>query len=373
MNQPNIQNERIKRRYLERLKEAEGFSSATIQSYERAMMLWEDCTNAEDFGRFNKKIAMDFKRSLVEKPNERTGAPLTLSSIHQLLIHLFKFFVWLSGEAGYKTKIHPSDIAYLKLDRRQSSMARQPEPKKYPSFEIVQKVVHSIELKTEIDHRDQALIAFALISGMRDDAIISLPLECVDFEQGVISQNPKKNVRTKFSKNIQTTLMRFDQSFVNIFVSWIHYLQKEKLYSPHDPVFPKTLTEIKGSDDFCFTGEKISKEFWKQTGAMREIFKKRFAYAGVEYYSPHAMRHLAMRLALKHCVNAEQIKAVSQNFGHEHIATSFLEYGHIPDYETNEILKHISFSQTQRTPNEASDDEIDHVMQVIKKYLEARK
>jgi hypothetical protein len=47
-------------------------------------------------------------------------------------------------------------------------------------LEYVRRLVDSIVVSNEIDQRDRAMISFTLLSGMRDQAIASLPLGCFD-------------------------------------------------------------------------------------------------------------------------------------------------------------------------------------------------
>jgi len=58
------------------------------------------------------------------------------------------------------------------------------------------------------------------------------------------------------------------------------------------------------------------------------------------------MFHLAVDLALKHCSNGEEMKAVSQNFGHEHIATTLSAYANFQTNRLTEILTNIDFSKS---------------------------
>jgi len=47
-------NEQLKRRFYEWLKASKGFSEETIRCYEKAIWLWEDFTNKDDFGSFKE-------------------------------------------------------------------------------------------------------------------------------------------------------------------------------------------------------------------------------------------------------------------------------------------------------------------------------
>ena len=57
-------------------------------------------------------------------------------------------------------------------------------------------MIEAIPVATEIQQRDRALIAFSLLSGARDRAIISFKLKHIDVENELIEQDARE-VRTK--------------------------------------------------------------------------------------------------------------------------------------------------------------------------------
>ena len=61
----------------------------------------------------------------------------------------------------------------------------------------------------EVDRRNRALIAFILMTGMRDTAVASLRMKHIDIARALVTQDPRE-VRTKFRKLIQEqdSLMR---------------------------------------------------------------------------------------------------------------------------------------------------------------------
>lgn len=64
-------------------------------------------------------------------------------------------------------------------------------------------VIAAMPVETVIDRRNRALIAFAILTGMRDRAIVSLSLRHVDLSKSppLVRQEPDQ-VDTKFSKSI---------------------------------------------------------------------------------------------------------------------------------------------------------------------------
>jgi integrase len=363
MRKINIENERRKRKYFEWLRNAKGLSPTTIKGVEKAIWEWEDFTKTADFRQFNENTAIAFKQDLLQRKNNRSGKTLALSTCLHYLNALSEFFLWLSGQPGYKSKITPDKVAYLKLDRKQSKIASESAVVEYPSLEQVKAVATSITVENEVDLRDRALISFALLSGMRVEAIMSLPIQCIDLEEMEILQDPKQGVRTKFSKRNKSTLFNFDLTLISYIKEWAEFLVEKKLFSPQDPFFPSTKIEQKSENDLVFIAEKVHPQPWKNTNSIREIFKKRFHHAGIKYFSPHSFRHLAIRLAFGRCTTAEELKAVSQNFGHENIGTTMLTYGTIREDEVKGIIKKMDFSGETK----ANQEEIEQAIATLQK------
>jgi len=356
MLKPNIKNERIKRAFFRWLKEANGNCQSTIDNMEKAILLYEDFTKQADLATFNPDRAIKFKEWL--KKRQFRSKPISIVTYHTYLRYLRKFFSWLTWQPGYKSKITPDIVSYLNISEKEERMATQASPRNYPTLEYALKLTSSIKISSEIDLRDRAVIAFAPLSGMRDKAIATLPLGCFDEDNLTIIQNPRLGVQTKFSKYITSTLFRFDEKLVSHVIEWTRHL-KEKGFGSQDPLFPRSKVD-QGKDNLSFeAATEVEPEFWQGTGRIREIFKKRAQEAGLPYFAPHTFRHLAIDLALKHCKTGEQIKAISQNFGHEHIATTLSSYANYAPDRLSEILSNIDFS------GRPSKDKIEAIKKIL--------
>jgi integrase/recombinase XerD len=268
----------------------------------------------------------------------------------------------LVRETGYRSRIKPNAVGYLKVTEKEERMATQAMPRSYPSLVYVKQLVESIKVDNEIDLRDRALISCTLLSGMRDKAIATLPLGCFDEETLTITQNPRRGVDTKFAKLIPTTLFRFDEELFRIVIEWTRHLRL-KGFGSQEPLFPRSRPD-KGKDGLTFeTANEVEPVFWQGTRRIREIFKSRSQKAGLPYFQPHTFRHLAINLAFKACKNGEEIKAISQNFGHEHIPTTLAVYGNYPPSRLAEIITSIDFSGS---PQPSINAQIEELKKLIK-------
>ena len=97
-------------------------------------------------------------------------------------------------------------------------------------------MIEAIPAVTEIQQRDRALIAFTLLSGARDRAIVSFKLKHIDIENELIDQDARE-VRTKRAKTFTTWFFPIGDDFRKIFIDWVAFLREQKGFGPEDPSF----------------------------------------------------------------------------------------------------------------------------------------
>ncbi|MEK7524386.1 MAG: tyrosine-type recombinase/integrase [Patescibacteria group bacterium] len=344
----SFQNEVMKKQFFIYLKEVKGFSKDSVDASERAILLWQDCTENKDFASFGKQLVRTFMTWIRSRVN-RKDEPLSLTYIYNVLRRLKGFFEWLSMQPHYKSKIDQIDIERLSLSKKETRMAIQPNKRVIPSMEEVIKVIETIKITNDVDRRDRALICFTLLTGARISAIYSLPMMAFDESTMTVDQNPNWGIKTKFSKRIVTTFFPISYSqAVDYFFDWYRHL-KQKGFKPKDPIFPMAKIE-NGEQNISYhnTGE-VEPIFWQGSNSARKIFQKRFLDAEVPYYHPHTFRHLVVKEFAKTRLTEEEKKAISQNLGHENTGTTFgsYGYGHIEEERQINIVKNIKFGDKE--------------------------
>src|SRR5262245_32284087 len=113
MKKYNPHNERIKRLYRVFLKEAHRKSEKSIDGFDYAIARFEAYTEYRDFKAFHVEQAIAFKRQLATQTNQRDGQRLSHATCHAVLGHLKRFFVWLAGQPGFRSKMSYSDADYF--------------------------------------------------------------------------------------------------------------------------------------------------------------------------------------------------------------------------------------------------------------------
>jgi len=339
-------NERMKQAYYQYLKEADQKADSTIDAIRKAIVRFEEDTGFKDFSTFNKEQAIAFKRHLAKQKAVRTGQPISKSTMLSTINAIQAFLKWLAYQPGYKSKIHIPDIEYFNMSEKEVRMAKAAQFKEFPTIEQIRKVIFSMPTETGVEKRDQALIAFTLLTGMRDSAIASLSLKHVDTSRDpvLVRQDPNE-VRTKFSKAINTYFFPVGNDIRDIALDWVRYLKKEKLYGLNDPVFPRT--KVGQDENFSYANQGLEPVHWSNATPIRMIFKQAFTNAGLKYYSPHLFRSTLADLGQKICRTPEQLKAWSQNLGHENVLTTFTSYGNIDPHPQGEVIMELSIGDDE--------------------------
>lgn len=331
----SAENERVKRRYFVFLKDARRQSDATVDAVASALHRFEALTKYRDFRAFHFEQAVAFKRHLSEQHAVKSGERLSKATINSTLSHLKRFFQWLSGEPGYRSRLKYSEAAYFNLSEKDTRIATARRETAGPTPEQMRHVIGSMPAGSEIERRNRALLAFAFLTGARDSALASMRLKHVDVIAGCVHQDARE-VKTKFSKTFVTDFFPVGDEVRQIVVEWMSYLRVDKLFGNDDPLFPATLVEVGDRQQFEAAG--LSRIGWRSAAPIRAIFRAAFENAGIPYFPPHKLRNTLVRLGETLCRSPEEFKAWSQNLGHDDVMTTFSSYGEVPRRRQAEII-----------------------------------
>lgn len=348
MSKHNARNTRIKREYFDYLKEARRRDEASIDKVAKALARFEEATGHKDFAKFHRAQAKAYKQRLSSETNGRTGKPLSRATVHSTLSFLREFFIWLAGQAGYKSKIAYADADYFNLSEKDVRIATATRERPVPTLEQVHHVLATMPAETDIQRRNRALMALALLTAARGAALASLKLKHIDLVRGCIWQDARE-VRTKFSKTFTTTFCPVGGDALQIVTDWCNYLRDDLLWGEDDPLFPKTLMGL--GEQGGFQAKGLKREHWRGTGAIRVIYRGAFVAAGLPYFHPHCFRHAVVQLGERLCTTPEEFKAWSQNIGHDKVLTTFLSYGKVSADKQADLIRGLG------RPKPANDQE----------------
>jgi integrase len=347
MTKHNPENERMKRRYLAFLKDAEGHSEPTLDVVAKALSRFEEYTRHRSFKTFHVQQAVAFKRNLAEQTGQRSGERLSKATLHATLTQLKKFLLWLADQPGYKARLHYSDADYFNLSEKDTRIATAQRERKAPTLEQVRRVIETMPSGSEIERRNRALVAFMLLTGARDSAVASMKLKHVDLKEGCVQQDARE-VKTKFSKTFTTYFFPVGNGIREIVADWVRFLREEKLWGNDDPLFPTTRIAVGQTRQFEAAG--LERAHWSSAQPIRKAFCAAFEQAGLPYFHPHSIRKTLARLGEEVCNSPEEFKAWSQNLGHEQVLTTFLNYGSVATDRQGAIIRGLA------APRQAGSD-----------------
>lgn len=317
-------NERIKRQYATWLEEAQRMNSRSVDQALAAIAQFEASTDYKDFGAFHIEQARKFKRLLEAGTDTKSGQPVAKATAAARLNAVKRFFVWLAGQPGYKSKLSYSDADYFNPSNHDARIASARREKPVPSLEQIRHVLRALPSGTDIEKRDRALVAFILLTGARDDAVASASIKHVDITARRFDQDAR-DIRTKFRKTFATWFFPVGDDVERIVTEWIAYLRETLLFGPTDPLFPATKMTLNGDGHFATAG--LDRRHWSNADPIRRIFREAFATAGLPYFNPHSFRSTLAQLGERVCGSPEEFKSWSQNLGHEKVMTTFSSYG----------------------------------------------
>jgi integrase len=107
---------------------------------------------------------------------------LSPATIYSILAALKASFQWLSGQKGYRSRLTPSDAEYFNATSRDTTIAKAQRSKPVPTLEQIRHVVNFMPCQSELERRNGALIACAILIGARDNALASLRLGDVNLD-----------------------------------------------------------------------------------------------------------------------------------------------------------------------------------------------
>lgn len=298
-----------------------------------------------------------------KKQSSATG--LAPASITKCLAQSRSFFEFAHSEwiLRYKS-ITPSWIELLQPPRGLRAESRL-VVRQYWTLADVQTIA-SVSVKTLREARGQVAVCMLYLSGMRAEALASLPIHCVNLAAGAIQQIPEAGVKTKNRKAAVTYLLPIPEIHA-VVARW-----DERVRTAFPPPNSRSLPLMKSQEGGSLWYANLSSDGMNliNTSHAREARHTTIeddvriicARAGIPYLSPHKLRHGHVVYALHQIHTIAELKAVSQNIMHASAAITDQVYGKL----VNDEVKNIIASLGAKT--ETSDD-ISELIRLLKLKL----
>ncbi len=326
--------------YQAELKHGRGYNHKTIDAALRHIWQFDRHTGSTDFRKVTRKMIADFKDYLMEQQPRSDGKALSASTIVHTFGNLKAFFEWLSHQDGYRRTISSQIYNHFSSPRDLVEIAGAAAPKFVPSVDQLKIILSKMPTYAPTQRRDRAMLAALFLFGVRDGALISLRLKHVDIDRKQVFQDARE-VNTKFSKTSVVDWFPLGEEIETIVTEWIHELRSLGA-GDDDPLCPTTPFK-----PWIGTGS-IELEFLTTAAPVRRVLRKAASAAGVPYFKPHAIRSTVARLFDEWASSPSELKALSQNLGHNQIGTTLKYYGAMDNETKRDVIATIR--ERQKNP-----------------------
>jgi len=251
-------------------------------------------------------------------PTHLLGASLAPASIVKTLQCARQFYAYARLEWPTRYKAIPATwVDLLQPPRQVRAESRLIERAIYTVEEVQQ--IAGVSTETLREDRAQVGVIMLFLSGMRADALASLPIDCVNVAARQILQLPERGVRTKNRKAGKTFLLEIP-SLLNVVEEWDNRVRSAL---PADALWYATLSA---------DGMRLLPSLQAYTGrnkAVEEDTRLICRRADVPYRSPHALRHGHVVWSLMQARTLSDLKAISQNVMHSSVTITDGTYGNL--------------------------------------------
>lgn len=336
MNRHSKKTLRMKRNYLIWLQEARGLSASSVDKAAASIDRFTDWLGSRPLTAFHVDWARGFKQHLDKATAPKTARPLSASTIDHTLRAVKGFFSWLADRPGYKSRIRHADVEYFNPPKRTATSARGTTWRPHASPEQLRHVLSMMPTDTVLARRDRAVVAFLFLTGCRDGAAATVRLANVDLKAGCVHfRGPE--VETKFGKVFTTWFLPVGDGVREILDDWVRELRDDHLWGPDDPLLLSTRVGL--GPDRRFGPLGLDRAPWSNGTRICKIYREAFAAAGLPGFPAHSVRHTLSELGAQICGTIEEMKAWSQNLGHEDVMTTLKSYGTVAPGRQAELLR----------------------------------
>jgi integrase len=182
------------------------------------------------------------------------------------------------------------------------------------------------------DQRDKAAVALLFLSGMRVGAFTTLPAMALDLDSLSVKQWPELGVVTKNGKAATTYLLNIPD-LLDIIRSWDNVVRSG---SSPTVMWYSRLKYNPAADKV--TVDKATVASVRRSGLVADSLKRLCESEGINYRSPHKLRHGHAVYALKQARTIAELKAVSQNLMHSDLRITDKIYGVLTENDVQGLI-----------------------------------
>jgi integrase len=312
--------------HLERVRQAEPETIKRARSHLRHLLEWADEKPLP------RARALDptFPAYLMTARADGKQKPLATATIVKCLAVARQFFSFARAEwPGRYRSITESWIETLHAPRRSRNGTLKTH--QFYTLDQVSKIA-AAPVESLRQQRAQAAAVMLFLSGMRADALASLPISCVDLPGRRILQLPEHGVRTKNDKAAITYLLPIP-ALLETVQRWD---ESVRAVLPDDCLWYAVLARDNSSV------VPARRAYNGRASAIQKDLRMICRIADVPYLSPHKLRHGHVMYALRSAKTISDLKAISQNVMHASVTVTDQVYGMLDDNDVARFIGSIA-------------------------------
>jgi integrase len=327
---------------------AEKFDPKTVDSYLVAIREFEQVTDGKSLVSIKKEDAAAYRRILTKRLQmPASDGGVSKSTARHRVSHLVNFFDWLCKQDGYR-RLNKSLSEYFELSKRATAEAQPRLKRLFPTMDEAIMMAENMPIRSYLDRRNRAIVAFAFVTGFRAAALGALRLKHIDITNKLATQDASE-VPAKNGDSYVANWFPRTEPLQEIALSWINELQSLGL-GPGDALFPP-VSALDGLT--AKRRQRLSQiEPMKTSLAVTEAFRVASETCDLNYM-PHSNRHCLAALGDLLCRTSDQTKAWSKNLGHSSVKITKTHYGMLTETLKREVFENFS------TNDLLTDDEKD--------------
>jgi site-specific recombinase XerD len=317
---------RVYLHHMERARQLDPETIKRARGHLRHLLEWSNETPFRKARSLNPTFPV-YLLSARSDGKEKTLAP---ASITKCLANARQFFRFARAEWAHRYKpISESWIELLQPPRHVRMDSRLPVRQIYTIGDVLK--IARVSTETLRQERGKVAVCILFLSGMRAEALATLPRSCVDLAAGEIAQLPEFGVRTKNRKAALTYLLPIPE-LLEVVMCWDRSVRS----LPAAALWYSTLSR----DGMTLT--PTTRAFNKRHNVIEQDVKIICELAAVPYLSPHKLRHGHAVYALKKAKDMATFKAISQNLMHSSAVITDQVYGKLVNDDVRDVISSLT-------------------------------